>query len=77
MCAGTDAGRGDLTAKAVIRDEAIRLFAARGTQTVSLRQVSAAAGVSPGLVTHHFGARAGLREAVDAHVVSFRSRLRS
>lgn len=59
---------GDLTARAVIRDEALRLFAEHGPDTVSLRRVAAAAGVSPGLVAHHFGSRAGLREAVDAHV---------
>lgn len=35
-----------------------------------MRQVAAAAGVSPGLVVHHFGSRAGLREAVDAHVAA-------
>ena len=70
MCATIDADRGDLTARAVIRNEALRLFAARGPDAVSLRQVAAAAGVSPGLVVHHFGSRAGLRDAVDAHVAA-------
>lgn len=60
--------RGDLTAKAVIRDEALRLFAEHGPDRVSVRQVAAAAGVSPGLVMHHYGSRQGLREAVDTHV---------
>jgi AcrR family transcriptional regulator len=60
--------RADLTAKAVIRDEALRLFAEQGPDRVSVRQVAAAAGVSPGLVMHHFGSRRGLREAVDAQV---------
>jgi AcrR family transcriptional regulator len=31
---------------------------------------SSAAGVSPGLVVHHFGSKRGLRQAVDAHVVA-------
>ena len=60
--------RGDLTARAAIRDQALRLFAESGPEAVSLRRVAAAAGVSPGLVAHHFGSRAGLRQAVDAHV---------
>ena len=60
--------RADLTAKALIRDEALRLFAVEGPGAVSLRRVAAAAGVSPGLVIHHYGSRQGLREAVDAHV---------
>jgi AcrR family transcriptional regulator len=60
--------REDLTSRAVIRDEALRLFAELGPEVVSVRRVAAAAGVSPGLVAHHFGSKAGLREAVDAHV---------
>jgi AcrR family transcriptional regulator len=60
--------RADLTARAVIRDEALRLFAECGWDRVSVRQVAAAAGVSAGLVMHHYGSREGLREAVDAHV---------
>lgn len=68
MCAERREAPRDLTARAVIRDEALRLFARHGPEAVSLRRVAAAAGVSPGLVVHHFGSRAGLREAVDAHV---------
>ena len=60
----------DRTARAVIRDEALRLFAERGPDAVSVRQIAAAAGVSPGLVIHHFGSKDGLRDAVDAHVLS-------
>jgi TetR/AcrR family transcriptional regulator, regulator of cefoperazone and chloramphenicol sensitivity len=60
--------REDLTSRAVIRDEALRLFADLGPEAVSMRRVAAAARVSPGLVAHHFGSKAGLREAVDAHV---------
>ncbi|MGH3278278.1 MAG: TetR/AcrR family transcriptional regulator [Trebonia sp.] len=62
--------RDDLTARAVIRDEALRLFAARGVDVVTVRQIATAAGVSPGLVMHHFGSKEGLREAVDEHVVA-------
>jgi AcrR family transcriptional regulator len=59
----------DRTARAIIRDEALRLFAARGPDAVTIRQVAAAAGVSPGLVVHHFGSKEGLRETVDQHVL--------
>lgn len=58
----------DLTARAVIRDRALALFAERGPDAVSVREIAAAAGVSPGLVVHHYGSKQGLREAVDAHV---------
>ncbi|WP_460334968.1 TetR/AcrR family transcriptional regulator [Actinoallomurus acanthiterrae] len=59
----------DRTARAIIRDEALRLFAERGAEAVTVRQIAAAAGVSPGLVVHHFGSKEGLREVVDQHVV--------
>jgi AcrR family transcriptional regulator len=60
----------DRTARAVIRDEALRLFAQRGPDAVTIRQIAAAAAVSPGLVVHHFGGRDGLRRAVDEHVAA-------
>jgi len=60
----------DRTTRAVIRDEALRLFAERGPDAVTVRQIAAAAGVSPGLVSHHFGSKDGLRQAVDAHVLA-------
>ena len=60
----------DRTARAVIRDEALRLFAERGPDVVTVRQIAAAAGVSPGLVIHHFGSKDRLREAVDEHVLA-------
>jgi AcrR family transcriptional regulator len=66
VCSAPD----DRTARAVIRDEALRLFAGRGPDAVTVRQVAAAAGVSPGLVIHHFGSKDGLREAVDEHVLA-------
>src|SRR3954447_14819853 len=59
----------DLTAKARIRDRAIELFAAQGVGATSLRAVAKEAGVSPGLVVHHFGSKEGLCRAVDEAVV--------
>ena len=50
----------DLTARARIRDAAIECFARQGF-AVSVRAIAAHAGVSPGLVIHHFGSKAGLR----------------
>src|SRR5690348_1247049 len=55
----------DLTAKANIRNAALRLFAERGHDAVTVREIAAAAGVSPALVVHHFGSKDGLRAAVD------------
>ncbi len=60
---------GDLTAKALIRDQALVLFARRGPEAVAVREVAAAAGVSPALVAHHYGSKQGLRDAVDAYVM--------
>jgi TetR/AcrR family transcriptional regulator, regulator of cefoperazone and chloramphenicol sensitivity len=59
----------DLTPYARIRNAALEGFAARGIEATSIRDVAAMAGVSPGLVQHHFGTKAGLREAVDEYVV--------
>lgn len=60
----------DRTARAVIRDEALRLFAAYGPDGVTVRQIAASAEVSPSLVVHHFGSKEGLCEAVDQYVVA-------
>lgn len=46
----------------------MRLFAAHGFARVTVRQVAAAAGVSPGLVMHHFGSKDGLKAAIDGRV---------
>jgi AcrR family transcriptional regulator len=52
-----------------IRYAALKSFATYGTSATSLRTVAAAAGVSVGLVQHHFGTKAGLIKAVDDHVL--------
>jgi AcrR family transcriptional regulator len=57
----------DLTGRANIRNAALRLFAERGPDAVTMRQIAEAAGVSPALVVHHFGNKEGLRAAVNAH----------
>lgn len=58
----------DLTARARIRDAAIECFAEQGFGA-SFRAIAARAGVSPGLITHHFGAKAALRAECDAEVL--------
>ncbi|WP_406175843.1 TetR/AcrR family transcriptional regulator [Streptomyces sp. NBC_00996] len=60
----------DRTTRAVIRDEALRLFAEQGPEKVTVRQIAAAAGVSAGLVVHHFGSKDGLRGEVDQYVLA-------
>ncbi|RSN29747.1 TetR family transcriptional regulator [Amycolatopsis sp. WAC 01416] len=59
----------DLTARARIRDAALARFGADGVAGTSVRAVAADAGVSPGLVLHHFGSKDGLRQACDEHVL--------
>ncbi|MGD0372354.1 MAG: TetR/AcrR family transcriptional regulator [Candidatus Dormibacteria bacterium] len=59
----------DLSARAKIRETALGLFATSGFG-VSLRTIARAAGVSPGLVVHHFGSKDGLRAAVDESVLN-------
>lgn len=57
----------DLTAVARIRDAAIDQFGRNGFGT-SVRAIATAAGVSPGLVIHHFGSKDKLRRACDDHI---------
>ncbi|MEV6842739.1 TetR family transcriptional regulator [Actinoplanes sp. NPDC051411] len=61
------ADKGDLTARATIRNAALRLFSERGHDAVTVREIAAAAGVSAALVVHHFGSKEGLRAAVDQY----------
>ena len=60
----------DLSPAARIRNAALEGFAEKGVAATSIRDVAATAGVSPGLVQHHFGTKAGLREAVDEYVIA-------
>lgn len=49
---------------------AMGLFAERGFDGVTVRDLSTAAGVSVGLINHHFGSKEGLREAVDRYFLA-------
>jgi AcrR family transcriptional regulator len=52
-----------------IRDAALKSFAQRGIAATTMRSVAASAGVSLGLVQHHFATKAGLVKAVDDYVL--------
>ena len=59
----------DLTARARIRDAAIEQFTERGFDRATIREIARAAGVSPGLVRHHFGSKDELRRVCDAYAL--------
>lgn len=60
----------DSTTRARIRDAAIARFGRDGFAATTIRGIAEAAGVSPGLVIHHFGSKQQLRQACDEHVVA-------
>jgi AcrR family transcriptional regulator len=61
----------DLTARSRIRAAALDQFGRLGERATTIREIARAAGVSPGLVQHHFGTKQRLRAACDAYVAAF------
>lgn len=59
----------DLTTTARIREAAIEVFARDGFEGATVRGIAEQAGVSPGLVIHHYGSKQNLRQACDRHVL--------
>jgi AcrR family transcriptional regulator len=59
----------DLNAYARIRNAALKLFADRGAAASSIRAIAKAAGVSPGMVQHHFKTKQDLQAAIEAYAV--------
>lgn len=59
----------DLTTRARIRDAAMVAFSEKGFRGATMRGIASAAGVSLGLVQHHFGTKEGLRAACDDRVL--------
>jgi AcrR family transcriptional regulator len=60
----------DLTGLARIRNVALEGFSRDGVAATSIRDVAKLAGVSPGLVQHHFPSKTALVRAVNAHVLA-------
>ncbi|MFI1462675.1 TetR/AcrR family transcriptional regulator [Nocardia carnea] len=60
----------DLTARARIRDAAMEQFAEHGVKGATMRGIAEAAGVSLGLVQHHFRTKDALRQACDDVIVA-------
>ena len=65
------AGDQDLTAKARIRNTALDLYASQGEDRTSMRAIAAAAGVTVGLLVHHYGTKDRIRDAVEDLVVDY------
>jgi TetR/AcrR family transcriptional regulator, regulator of cefoperazone and chloramphenicol sensitivity len=65
----TDRSLDDLATRARIRDAAMAAFAEQGYRGATMRGIAAVAGLSLGLVQHHFGTKDGLRAACDERVL--------
>lgn len=64
------AAPGDLTARARIRNAALEHFAESGFDRATIRDIARTAGVSPGLVRHHYGSKDDLRRACDDYALA-------
>ena len=58
----------DLTARARIREAALKHFAEAGYERTTVRGIAETAAVSPGLLRHHYGSKDALRQACDEYV---------
>ncbi|MBD3649383.1 MAG: TetR/AcrR family transcriptional regulator [Pseudomonadales bacterium] len=56
--------RGDQDSKKVLIDAAVKLFAERGFEAVSLREVAREAGVTAAMISYYFKDKQGLQRAV-------------
>jgi TetR/AcrR family transcriptional regulator, regulator of cefoperazone and chloramphenicol sensitivity len=59
---------GDFTARVRIRDAALKHFAEDGYDRTTIRAIAQTAGVSHGMLRHHFGSKLALRAACDDYV---------
>lgn len=59
----------DLTSRARIRNAGLHQFATSGFAGTPMRAIAAEAGVTIGLISHHFGSKEGLKEAVESWIV--------
>lgn len=67
----------DRTAKAKLRDAAIEVVAGGGAKDLTARGVAGRAGLSAGLIRHHFGSMRGLLAACDEHVAQLIKNLKT
>ena len=67
----------DLTARARIREAALKCFAEEGYERATIRGIARTAGVSPGLLRHHYGSKEALRKACDEYVFDMLHRFNS
>lgn len=67
----------DRSTIARIRDSAIERFGEHGFEKTTVRKIAIGAGVSPGLVLHHFGSKDGLRSACDDYVIAEYARVKT
>ena len=58
----------DLTARARIREAAVQEFGEQGFERATIRGIAERAGVSSGLLRHHFGSKQDLRDACDGYI---------
>jgi len=65
----------DLTAKARIRDAAMQLIGEVGYERATTRAIAERAGVTSGLIRHHYGAKEGLLAACDEWIIELIRRL--
>jgi len=65
----------DLTARARIREAALQHFAEEGYERATIRGIARTAGVSPGLLRHHYGSKVALRTTCDDYVFEMLNRL--
>lgn len=65
----------DLTARARIREAAVQEFGELGYERATIRGIADRAGVSSGLLRHHFGSKQDLRDACDEFITQTMRRL--
>jgi AcrR family transcriptional regulator len=70
MCQVTNCGESEASRQDRIRDAALEVFAVHGTSETTLQMIAEAAGVSVGLIQHHFGSKDRVIAAVDGHVLT-------
>lgn len=68
-------GGGDITARVRIREAALKHFAEEGYERTTIRTIAHTAGVSHGMLRHHFGSKVDLRAACDNYAFQMLHRL--